>query len=74
MKGINAYKIHWHPTCDVEVVDIGGFAYLYCRDCGVLANMQAVSVKHITYEETFEVTKHRARAQQMAALEAEPHV
>lgn len=53
MKGVRAWSLaKFHPTCkDVEVVDIAGFAHLYCRRCRVLVNMEAVSPKFDSYNE-----------------------
>lgn len=46
MKGVQAYDCEaFHPDCNVVPVDIGGFSYLWCADCHVLANMQAVSYR-----------------------------
>ena len=47
MEGVRAYDCSgFHPQClGVEVVDIGGFGWLWCPVCGVLCNMEAVSPK-----------------------------
>lgn len=52
MEGVRAYDcVAFHPSCtDVEVVDVGGFAHLWCKGCRVLANMEAVSTKFQTYQ------------------------
>lgn len=51
MRGANAYDCsHFHPTCvDVRVLELGGFAYLWCPTCRILANLQAVSAKLQSY-------------------------
>lgn len=53
MKGAQAYDCKgFHGSCpDVDVVEVGGIAYLYCRRCRVLANLQAVSPKFESYAE-----------------------
>lgn len=53
MKGVRSHRFYdWHKACPgVQVVDIGGFAYLYCSDCRCLTNMEAVSVKDESYED-----------------------
>jgi len=43
----------WHPGHNVVIVDIGGFAHLWCADCQVLANLEAVADK-IKPDESFE--------------------
>lgn len=56
MEGVNAYKI---PKAKTElggdelpeVVDIGGFAYLWYPSKGILVNLQAVCEKFKTWEE-----------------------
>lgn len=52
MKGVNAYDTcDFHPDCQgVVPVDVAGFAYLWCPECRVLANLQAVSPKFEDYE------------------------
>jgi hypothetical protein len=47
MKGSQAWDCgQFHGKCpDVRVVDIGGFRYLWCANCRVLANLDGVSPK-----------------------------
>lgn len=47
MLGVRAFDcVAFHPDCaDVQVVDIGGFAFLFCAGCRILCNMEAVSPK-----------------------------
>lgn len=51
-QGVNAYEIpNWHNGCEnVQIVEMGGFAYLWCPTCRVFANMQAVARKLQKYE------------------------
>lgn len=48
MKGVQAWDCStFHPGClNVAVVDVAGFKYLWCPDCRVLANLDAMAVKH----------------------------
>lgn len=52
MKGVQSWDASgFHSTCTgVAPVDIGGFKYLWCPQCRVLANLEAVSVKHQTLD------------------------
>lgn len=47
-KGVQSWDCSsFHPNCkNVIPMDIGGFAYLWCPDCRVLSNLQAISPKH----------------------------
>lgn len=51
MEGVQAYDCGaFHQECpQVDVVDNGGFLYLWCRTCRVLCNLQAVSPKFKSY-------------------------
>lgn len=53
MHGARAYDCaSFHPSCTgVTVVEVGGFAHLWCPGCRIYANLEAVSVKFKTYEE-----------------------
>lgn len=48
MKGVQSWDTsEFHPDCvGVQPVDIAGFKYIWCPECRVLANLEAVSVKH----------------------------
>lgn len=55
MIGVNAYNCTgFHPACRVKghvtVLDVAGKPYLWCQCCGVLADLQAVSVKYGDYK------------------------
>ena len=52
MHGVSSWDCSaFHPKCtDVYPVDIGGFKYIWCGNCRVLANLEAVSPKHQDYE------------------------
>lgn len=53
MKGAPAYDCRsWHGgrACDVIPIDIGGFAWLWCKTCRQLVRLEAVSPKHETIE------------------------
>ena len=55
MKGVQAwYYGAFHPQCratgHVDVVEFAGFKYLRCANCGVLANLEAISPKYDDYE------------------------
>lgn len=51
MKGVRAWSFkEFHPNCkDIEVVDIAGFAHIFCHRCRVLINMEAISPKYEEY-------------------------
>lgn len=51
MQGINAYQLPMGLPQDAEVVDIGGFAYLYLPGQAAFINLQLVSVKFKTVED-----------------------
>lgn len=62
MKGIQAYDISaWHPLCtNIQIVDIAGFAHVYCPSCRILANMQAMCPKFASKNDHDNVVKERA--------------
>jgi hypothetical protein len=50
MEGVNAYRLPTKVAKDgitiyPEILDIGGFAYLYYPEIGIIVNLQAVSQK-----------------------------
>lgn len=49
MQGVNAYKLPEGTPVDAEIVDIGGFAYIWYPSQGVFTNLQAVSEKFKTW-------------------------
>lgn len=53
MIGARAYDCRaFHPGCEgVTVVDVGGFANLWCPTCRVLCNLEAVAPKFEEYKE-----------------------
>lgn len=51
MLGVNAYKLPEGTPADAQIVDIGGFAYIYLPSQGVFTNLQAVSAKFPTWTE-----------------------
>jgi len=61
MKGVRSWcSKDFHPKCQgVVPVDIGGFAHLWCPDCRVLANLEAVSIKDPTYSQAKQNTLER---------------
>lgn len=68
MKGVQAYELRgFHDTCEsVDVVEIGGLAYLYCRRCRVLTNLQAVAPKLQSYDEAQSIRKNVPSAERLA--------
>lgn len=51
MKGINAYQLPTGLTPDAQIVDIGGFAFIYLPSEGVFMNLEAVSAKFKTWDD-----------------------
>jgi len=51
MEGVRAYDCsEFHRPCaGVTVIDVGGFAHLWCPACRVYANLEAVSPKFQNY-------------------------
>lgn len=52
MDGVQAYDCsQWHSACPgVQVIDVGGFAKLWCPTCRVYADLQAVSPKFASHK------------------------
>lgn len=52
MEGKQVYDCStFHPDCPTYPIDIGGYPWLWCPDCKVLVNLQAVSAKFDRYAE-----------------------
>jgi hypothetical protein len=66
VKGVQAYDAReFHPICkDVQPIDIGGFAFLWCPDCRTLARLEAVAPKLQSHEEA------KAHKDKRAAIKA----
>ncbi len=55
-------EFNFHKQCSrVEIVDVGGQAHIVCFDCGVIANLEAVS-KKITPEDVCKVGRDIGRS------------
>lgn len=53
MKGVRSWRCdNFHPLCPgVTPIDIGGFAHLWCPQCRILVNLEAVGTKDKDYIE-----------------------
>lgn len=50
MQGINSYQLPSGLSANTQIVDIGGFAYIWDPGTGVFMNLQAVSAKFKDYD------------------------
>lgn len=50
MQGINSYQLPSGLSPNTQIVDIGGFAYIWDPAVGVFMNLQAVSAKFKDYD------------------------
>lgn len=50
MQGARSYKVnidaHSGHEASLQVVDVGGFGYMWCPLCGTLTEVQGISIKH----------------------------
>lgn len=60
MQGLNAYQLPTGLPADAQVVDIGGFAYIFSPSAGTLMNLQLVSAKFKSFEDLDAYMKSKA--------------